>query len=254
MIDGNVTLVTAYYQIKSKFSVSRYESWIQNFMKIRSNKIIFTDSRSVQSIKKYDDGGAKNHYVILEMTEFLTSKYEPQWKRSLLKDHEKSYHTVPLYKIWAEKIEFLRKSVIMNPYNTDNFVWCDIGCFRNTSRIDEFREWPKSSNIKNKIIFLEIEQFLSKERLDVHKIDERFKHVVRVGGGIIAGNRSTIPKMHKLYYGLLQRFFETNTFAGKDQNVYAFMILQNPELTNLVSVPTNYRHDKWFYLEDYLNK
>jgi hypothetical protein len=252
MIDPNITIVTAYYQIKSKFPVSKYEGWIQNFMKIRSNKIIFTNAQSIDSVKKYDDGKCQNKYIIMEIRDFLTSQYDTHWQKHAEMDHEQT-HTVQLYKIWAEKTNFLLKASSIDPFNTHNFVWCDIGCFRNPSRIHEFLEWPKSTKVKDKIIFLEIQKFLEREKTNIKSIDNRFKHVNRIGGGIFAGNKVSIPKWHKVYYDLLGEFFRKNIFAGKDQNIYSFAILQNPALIHLVHVPHGYAYDKWFYLEDYLN-
>ena len=248
-MDPNVTLVSAYYIMKSKFTVSKYETWIKNFMTIKSNKLIFTDSNSIKHIKKYDT--CNTQYIILDINDFLVSKYDSQWPLHHQMDHEKN-HSIDLYKIWAEKSNFLLHAINKNLYNTDYFVWCDIGCFRNPKRMKEFQYWPQSKNIKN-IVFLQLKDFTKNEKQNIYTLDERFRKEVRIGGGIIAGNIKNIKKWHTLYYNNMDEFFKHNIFAGKDQNIYGFTILQNPDLITLVKPPKNYKYDVWFYLEDYLN-
>jgi hypothetical protein len=250
-MDTNVTLVSAFYIFKSKFHVNKYLEWIQNFMKIKSNRIIFTNKDTLPYIQQFDI--TKNTiYIIVEIPDFLTSKYNEIWEKQIELDHEE-YHTINLYKIWAEKSEFLRKAIELNHYSTDYFVWCDVGCFRNQSRIHEFVNWPKSNKIKDKVIFLQIDHIRMREMKNPYNIDNRFKFVSRIGGGIIAGHKDKLLQWHKLYFDMLQQFFDKGVFAGKDQNVYAFVILQNPGLIELVSAPNGYKYDIWFYLEDYLN-
>lgn len=246
-----VTLVSAFYIFKSKFPVSKYKEWIKNFMRIKSNKVIFTNKETLPHIKEFDVH-KDTIYVLLEISEFLTSKYDKEWNKNLEIDHEK-YHNINLYKIWAEKSEFLKKAIQLNHYSSYHYVWCDIGCFRDIKRLKEFSNWPKYKKIKDKVIFLQIKPFTPKEKQNIQNIDNRFKNVVRIGGGIISGRKDKLLEWHKKYYNTLQQFFEKGIFAGKDQNVYAFTILQNPELVQIITAPNGYKHDVWFYLEDYLN-
>lgn len=250
-MDKNITLVSAFYIFKSKFSVDKYKGWIKNFMKLKSNKVIFTNKETISHIQGF--GHSQNtRFIMLEIPDFLTSKYDEEWKKHLEMDHEK-YHTINLYKIWAEKTEFLHKAINLNCYSTDYFVWCDIGCFRNPKRINEFINWPKSNQIHNKVIFLEIKPFSNSETQNIQNVDIRFKRADRIGGGIIAGHKTKLLEWHAKYFDMLQQFFNKGVFAGKDQSVYAFVILQNPELVEIIKAPKDYKHDIWFYLEDYLN-
>ena len=249
-VDPNVTLVSAYFQMKSKFPVNRYEMWIRNFMKIKSNKLIFTDKESIGSIVKFDTGNTI--YVVMKKEEFLVTKYDQEWKYNKTIDHEK-YHTEDLYKVWAEKTNFLSRAIEMNPYNTEYFVWCDIGCFRKPKRMREFLYWPNTKNMDKKVTFLQLRDFLPKELENLDVIDDRFRYNIRNGGGIIAGHRDYLRRWHDIYYGTLEEFFAKKKFAGKDQCVFAYCILRNPDVCQFVRVPGNYVHDEWFYLEDHFN-
>jgi len=250
-MDKNITLVSAFYTFPSKFPVAQYKVWIQNFMQLQSQKVIFTNQETLPHIQECDPNAQKTHYILVEIKDFLTSQYDEQWKQHYEIDHEK-YHTVNLYKVWGEKANFLHKAIESNPYNTDYFVWCDIGCFRNKNRMPELQYWPQTRKIKNKVVFLQIQSFQPHELLNQHVIDNRFQFVNRIGGGIIAGHKDQLKIWCSKYYETLQKFFDKKVFAGKDQSVFAFVLLQNPDLVESVSIPANYPYDPWFYLEDYL--
>ena len=46
-LNDNVTLVTAYYKIKSKHSFEQYLSWMQNVLNINKSLIIFGDKSTI---------------------------------------------------------------------------------------------------------------------------------------------------------------------------------------------------------------
>lgn len=247
-MDNNVTLVSAYYIFKSKFGHDKYESWIKNFMKIKSNKIIFVDERSKPIIQKYDTGNTK--YIIKPIKDFLVSQYDEHWKYNKTIDLERN-HTVELYKVWAEKTNFVTESIKLNPYNTDYFVWCDIGCFRFPNKMDKYIYFPQTKNM-DKVTFLLIKDFTEAELQNLDKTDNRFQVPARNGGGIFGGHKDYMLKWHDIYYKTLNEFFEKKLFAGKDQCVYAFAILRNPDVCRFIKVPKGYnKKEEWFYLEEY---
>ena len=51
-LNDNVTLVTAYYKIKSKHSFEQYLSWMQNVLNINKSLIIFGDKSTINEIYK----------------------------------------------------------------------------------------------------------------------------------------------------------------------------------------------------------
>ena len=73
---SNITIVTAYYNIKSKFPNSTYLSWMENFLKIPCNLVIFTDNTSYEIIKNFRIGlENKTHIIVKNIEDFFNYQY-----------------------------------------------------------------------------------------------------------------------------------------------------------------------------------
>lgn len=230
-----ITVVTAYFNLsQSKFNHEQYIKWIENFMQIKSNVIIFTDTDLLEYRPK--DLWDKTYIVKTTFNNFLTKKYN--WEKHYAMDHEK-YHNIYLYMIWNEKSNFLKRAIDLNPFESEYFYWTDIGAFREKP----IPEYPK--RCVDKIILLNIMPFKQEELKE--GIDNRFQYVNRIGGGIFGGHKNNCLIWCEKYYQMLDLFFEKNIFAGKDQSIMAFVYINNPQLCEVVFAP-----NKWFYLEEYL--
>ena len=108
---NNITIVTCFYIIKSKFSAEKYLQWIRNFVFFNFKVVIFCDNQSKQFITNNIPDTKSNEKIIfklLNIADFETSKYN--WNNDLSLDPEISIgtnHSIDLYKIWNEKIYFL---------------------------------------------------------------------------------------------------------------------------------------------------
>lgn len=73
--------------------------------------------------------------IPMKLNETLMSKYGIQfWEDQHEKDPEKKIHPhYYLYWIWNEKLEFLRRTIELNPFNSDFFAWVDSGYLREQS-------------------------------------------------------------------------------------------------------------------------
>ena len=114
------TIVSCYYNIKSKFPSEKYFEWISNFLKLRIQLVLFTDELLVDSFKQLNKK-ANIHFIIKPFHELTTWKlYAEQWKKHHEMDPEK-YHQPELYSIWAEKSFFVREAVDLNPFGSEFF-------------------------------------------------------------------------------------------------------------------------------------
>jgi hypothetical protein len=244
------TVVSCYYKIPSKRSHDHYDLWIANFMSLPMKTVIFIGDDSLP--KKYP-ANENRHYIHLPIEQFFTSKYD--WSYDEYIDKEKIIgHNQLLYKIWNEKPFFTLYASQINPYNTDFFVWVDIGCFRHQSFLPRFQTFPSVQKLhKDKITFLQIDKFKENDKLNVFNVDERFIYLNRIGGTMFACHKDTIVKFVSKHQELLQVFTNKRKFKGMDQTVYAFCILQNPELFDIIDPPKQYDYDHWFYFHDYLS-
>jgi len=256
------TIVTCYYRFPSKHSYENYDAWMTNFLTTVDNEmIIFCDAESFEKVKtlrkEFED--VTDIFVLpLEETYCGQQVYQEIWKKDWQRDTEKSIHNPNLYIIWNEKSMFLNRAISINPFETEFFMWCDIGCFRNKEDMHLFKNWPSdaflSSAKKDKIYFLNIEPF-KPEDLEIlpNTLTRSFEGKNRIGGTIFFGHKDTfVPWIEKFYY-YMNTYMENNYFAGKDQNILATFYAAYPDLFELVTPQPN-EGDPWFYLQRYFLK
>jgi len=247
-----VTVVSCYYQIKSKFSCKKYLEWIANFLSLGFKAVIFTDKKSVQLLNVKQLKNIK--LVIVEFKDFLTSQF--LWQADWKMDHENNYHTIKLYKLWGEKIFFMQRAANLNFFDTTWYLWIDIGSFRSKNDISKIRKhkFPQADKfVSGKITMAQIAPFSQREKCNIDIIDDRFKYVNRYGG-LMGGDQTAINKFAKQYLRLLKQFKSAKIFAGKDQTIYNYIALQCPDLIDtVIAAKVHPKYDPWFCFHYYFS-
>lgn len=246
---NRVTVVTCYYKIKSKASVSTYMEWIKNFMWVNDNSlnfysVIFCDEDSYNTLIVLYPESNKRKYAIVNKENFTCNFVD--WDAQWVLDIEKSYHSPDLYRVWNEKPFFIKKAIDFNFFNTDYFLWTDIGIFRNSNILNNYITYPnKKQFLESKIIMALIDGFSQEELTDI-KLDDRFNNLIRsrIAGGYIGGTKDLLIKYSNIYYDILKNF---QFFKGKDQILMTFIVLLNIDMFFIV------RNTNWFYMLDYLS-
>ena len=139
--DENLTIVTTYYKIKSKHSFPEYLRRLKNFVKLNHSIVFFASKTFINIIKKMRPSNLQNKtiFIEMEMEDFYSYKnFRKEFNESFYVDIENSYHTVPLYLIWAEKCSFLKKAIINNYFNSKCFYWVDAGYFVKSDEMDKY--------------------------------------------------------------------------------------------------------------------
>lgn len=254
----NITLVSAYFKIPSKHLTSEYDQWISNFLQIDSPMIFFIDNAYYREIivkrpVKYIN---KTIWIKINITDFYSyKKYFKEFNQAYKIDIEKNIHTVPLYLVWAEKINFLKIAVVENYFQSKCFYWIDSGCFRNNeSVLNYIKDWPSPKKcfedgrvIMNEVLKHSNDFYSNYTKFDIttHKYMQKS---ISVDGSCFGGQKNYIFKFHDLYYDVLNKFIEHGIFIGKDQNIFAYIAYNNPTIVKLVYLK------KFFGLRKYLLK
>ncbi len=256
--DPRCTIVTCYYRSPSKHSLEAYDAWMTNFLTTVDNEmIIFCDQESYEQImtlrKPFED---KTEVFIfpLEDTYCGNSHYMPYWQKDIQRDIERSIHNTNLYIIWNEKSMFVQRAMSINPFETDFFMWCDIGCFRNSEEMPLFqKEWPSAEFLrtarKDKMYFLNITPFEGRDFTVLSNgLTRSFEYDTRIGATMFLGHKDIFETWIELFYKYMNLYMQNNYFAGKDQNIIASMYVLHPEIFRLVS-PAEGQGNPWFYLQ-----
>jgi hypothetical protein len=254
------TIVTAYFQLPiSKKSHDQYTQWMKNMLIIQTPMLIFSDKASKPLIQRFR-GSLPTHYVTLDLDDFYTARYEISFYEHQLLDHEIAIgHNPQLYMIWNEKSHFLKQASEINPFQSDYFLWVDMGCFRvpNTRYV----QWPNPQKITqlepDKMLMVQVYPFRPEELAENHTLASipSFQYTNRIGGTMFGGTKGAIDLWHKEYYEMLEHFIRIKRFIGKDQSIMNSVYLWKPHLVQLISQwnePQNGMSSEWFYMQDLL--
>ena len=259
---SNITIVTAYYNIKSKFPSSTYLSWMENFLKIPCNLVVFTDEKSYDIIKNFRSSFGLEHktlVILKKIEDFFNYQYLDYYSYCHSIDVEKGYHTPELYMIWNEKSYFVKEVLEKNPFHSEWFFWTDIGCVRDVKMFDFICNYPNDDKVNNlnkeKMNLIYIENFqdndFQKDDKGIplifnNKEDKSCDIITRIQGGFFGGHLNSWKGWIEKFEKVFNHFMESKTFAGKDQYLMANVYINDRESINLIQANGMYG-DPWFY-------
>ncbi|KAL7425476.1 hypothetical protein ACHAXM_000030, partial [Skeletonema potamos] len=232
------TIVTAYYKISSKHSHAEYNQWMQNTMSLHDPMVIYTSSDLVPAMKRLRSHALERTMVIpMELHEMrMPTQYgiQPFWENQHAIDPERTIHkSYHLYWIWNEKLEFLRRTIEENPFQSNFFAWVDIGYLRT----------PKYNH---RLMLQQIPTTLEQDQ--ILGLDVR-AHGGYMGGGFIGGYKAGLLRFHSIFYDLLEA--NKHEFIGKDQEWFERACVENEGLCALVK-PDRDHGDPWFFMAPYM--
>ena len=252
----DLTIVTAYYKIKSKHPYSVYLSRLKNFVKLNHSIVFFTSKAFINNIKEMRPKNLLNKTIFIEMEieDFYSyKKFGKEINESFFIDTEKRKHTVPLYLIWAEKCFFLKKVILNNYFNSKCFYWIDAGFFINSNLMNNYINWPSTKKCYEnpKVLINSIRKVPDSEKKNLLNLNfqfyKQFQKKPNVAGGAFGGQPKYLLKFIYYYYKTIKLFIRHKFFIGKDQNLFAFIAFSHPEIINLV------QSGDWHYFIKYLS-
>ena len=284
---SKVTIVSCYYPLpKSKHSIQEYLQWLSNFLTyVDSPLVIFSEGPMVDRIRdlRMKAGWAERCIVIekpFSTLKFSSPEWIDIWEKQVKMSNYASIHNQELYRIWANKSFFVEEAMNRNPFNSEYFVWCDAGCWR-----DEFTAglcgpgWPLSEKITPERLHIlamsPIQPWLEKlEALPemathediVTQINTRF--IAIVGGTILVGDKAAWQTWIPTFEKTLRLYIEKNIFAGDDQAVITStalwltkqnssnrpLFLRAPPHSNFLSLSGHAFGDAWFAFQIHFSR
>lgn len=137
-------------------------------MSVSCNMIIYTDNANYDYIRQLR--GTQNTVIIKrELEDFYVSKYIDYFRYCKSIDNENN-HTPELYMVWAEKTFMTCDAIGDNPFNSEYFLWVDIGCVRDgdVKMLRYISKFPNETQIHkhfsdNKFVSSSIKNFYNDE-------------------------------------------------------------------------------------------
>lgn len=247
----SATVVTCYYKFKSKHSAEDYEKWINLFLpNINCNLIIFTSPDLKDLLLNARRSYPNNTFIIcqkfedLELNRKYIDKWDYQYSIDPQKAPEHKKRTKECFILWNSKLLFLKKSIELNPFNSDKFVWTDIGCLRNSNNINLLFNYPVYEKISTGKIDITLLCTIN------NLYQEFFINEIHFSGAMFGSDSNTILIFCELFYKYFDNFINQNKFIGCDQQTISAVYNKHRELFNPIK-PERYWVDVWFFLWQY---
>ena len=282
---SQVTVVSCYYPLpEAKHTPEEYTQWIYQFLRfVDSPIVIFSEGPAADMLQQMRDSVNLSDKFLLIRRPFQTLKFsgpewDAKWTEQLEKSNFRKLHNINLYKIWANKSFFVQEVIEYNPFNTEKFVWCDAGCWRDPVTVEVCGPgWPMASKIEPKRIHLlamkPIDPYLEKVRARQWTHTEIVTElptqlILTVCRTMIAGDREAWAAFAPAFEKTLELFIENSQFAGDDQAVLTSTALwlhaSDPDRAPLFYKSPNKTHffqhgeyrmgDNWFAFQEHLSR
>jgi len=234
------TVVTAYYDMPSKHDGDTYQSWFQLMLSATDPMVVFVDPTS--KWLKFVLHRRQHAPTIVVPFPFrnltmANTFHNDFWNKEVLpRDKTNRFRKgSDVYKIWNEKIIMVHEVALLNPFQTEHFIWIDAGYYRRPSQA------PRNGPIvRNNITANGVKP----KQLLLQKVVTKEKPAYEIAGGAWGGTASAIQEAYDRYFQTFW-FMVKNSVdcVGFEQRVFLFMCTGYPSLCSIHA--SNYDRD-WF--------
>ena len=244
IIQDDITLVTGLFQIDTnRHKFDDYLKWINNLLQINKPIIFFIQSNITNIIKDKRPKIYQSKTIWIEKnfsSLYSYKHYLKAFKETYIIDKAKYKHTVDLYTVWSEKINFLKESIENNYFKSKYFFWVDAGLFQQEKMEKYINHWPSIEKVKKdpRVILNGIREIKKEELNKLMSFDnithDKFMNDFNVAAGFFGGRFDYIIKFIKYYYEILELFYAKKKFIGSEQNIYAIVGYLHPEIVKII--------------------
>jgi hypothetical protein len=255
---AHATIVSCYYELpNAKHPSENYKQWITNFLQsVDSPIVMFSDGKAADFILdiRIKANLQDKFYLIrkpFNELKFSGETWDNIWNAHVHMSNFSYIHNKELFKVWANKSFFVQEAIEKNPFQTEFFVWCDAGCWRD-ERIASIcgSDWPVVDKITPKklhilaihSVFPFFKQIISQPTWSHEELVQKLKtdNEVVVGGTILLGDREAWATWIPAFEVTLLFFIKNNKFAGDDQAILATTALWL-HIANKINAPIFYK-------------
>jgi hypothetical protein len=268
-----VTIVSCYYHIpgNTKRSPDQYKLWITHFLTFCKTPIVmFSDgpeADEIDAIRKSTQTNNQNPWLLIRKpinTLSYTSKEDIKfWNWCYSVDPCQQVHTTDMFIFWANKSQFVKETILQNPFQSTHFFWCDAGCWRNQPfALTYAPQWPSLEKLPNQILLTWIKNYEGLQTLtsDFRTLEdyvhcEAFRGQCTAAGAIFGGPATAMILFADAYTNLLRLYQNNKKFGGDDQALLASigLYLERKGLVKNIpcyTAPTDIQGaDNWFALQ-----
>ena len=208
LVQDNITLVSTLFKTDTnRHNFEDYYIWIEKLFKINKPIIFFTQSDILEKIKEKRPKIYENKTIWIErnFSDLYSYKnYLFKFNETYIIDKAKNRHTVELYVVWCEKVNFMKEAIENNYFKSKYFFWVDAGFFRDDITVDSFiNNWPSIEKLeKDPRVTLDGIREITKEEFNKlinfdNKTHDKFMNDVNISANCFAGRYDYLIKFIK---------------------------------------------------------
>ena len=141
------TIVSCYYLLPNnkKRSVDQYMNWISTFLTHCTSPIVmFSDGAIADEMDAFRK--SRGLRWLLVRTPVNELHFGSEAELQYMEDRSSGRPITPdVMRIWLNKSHLMSRVAKANPFNTESFIWCDAGCWRDQHFAKVYAPgWPRS--------------------------------------------------------------------------------------------------------------
>lgn len=265
------TVVSCYYALPNnkKRSLEHYQLWISTFLQVCINPlVIFSDGQVADALDAYRRALSPEHakrWLILRRPyntlPFTQSDWTPYWQTMLDQNTFRHVYQTEIFVLYANKTKFLKEIVMMNPFTTTHFYWCDAGCWRNPEfAIREGPGWPHApSSTKLQLAWVSNLDTCRRAAEPLITLEEFIEYLpvrnqVTVGGAMFGGPIQACLAFCDTVSNIFDLYRKHEKYGVDDQCVLATAALYLERADLVENIPPSIPPpggDEWFALQYY---
>jgi hypothetical protein len=234
LIKSPNTVVTGYYRVPSKFKPGKYDAWMRNMLSLQDAMVIFTEAELVDQIKALRSHALNRTVIVpleLDKLPIGTLFLKDFWQDQLDRDPEKAIHrSYQLFWIWLSKSWMTTQAIRLNIFESDLFMWSDIGCFRTGAYNSKTMILHREQVPPNEMIQMAHHQ--PNPPKDQELFNDKYQHKPNFyhSGSQFAAYKDTWLKFHEHFLNTIDRFLARKMIIVEDQAVLQSVCLSHPEI------------------------
>jgi hypothetical protein len=233
LINSPTTVVTAYFQIDSKFPSENYDRWMNNMLSTQEAMVIFTSRGLISRMHTLRKHALDRTVVVcmdLDSVPLATQYSSEFWQHQVRLNPERQRHRgYQLFWIWLSKSWFVSEAINGNWFGSSIYMWSDIGCYR----LRKYRNVKilRHTELVPRHSILQMAHHTPNPPSDVLWNDKiRDRELFYHSGSQAVGYKDTWMEFHSEFSKTLQDYISHEKFVGEDQIIMQSTCIRNPNL------------------------
>ena len=224
----NITVVSGYWKVNSKYDHDTYDNWFKNTLNINQRYIFFCDEKDFDYIKSFRND-YETEFINHSLDNFYSSRYATNDWIHFINSPSKEVSM-----IWHEKMNMLKMAkdhdIVQHVNPNEFYIWIDSGIasYRDKSPPTTRLNLKDINSLPHDKVCHSAEFIHNDCMLDGSKSNRDI-----FAATCIIMHRDIIDKIHYLYYNLLDecnRMHVEEGYCGQEQRIFTDMKDKYPDL------------------------